>query len=202
MSWRLRASTTKMESDDPSCEVWYICKEMRIPPGGLRKATVTLEADDENSKRASWTNFRFSIRSVFLLTTAVCIGFAIFPFVVAHPRVLGPVLLNSYVLFAGVAFGLSGRADLGRYFGRFFLAMLLSSYLAAVCLSLPSTYYVPSNFDIVFNATLIMVGLWLSCTALLHGHWSTKLVTLFPLFLILASAISVARFAIFHSELF
>lgn len=158
-----------------------------------------MKADNENSESANGSNFRFSIRAIFLLTTSVCIGFAMRPFL---PFVRPGTLVGGYILVSAVAFGLSGRENLGRYLLHFLGALFGSHYLAIICFAPRTCWEVPSNSVLVFNAILTGVSLWLSFIAIRHGHWSTKVITIVPLFLISASATSAILFAIRHPGMF
>lgn len=162
------------------------------------KTTVTVKASNEISESTNQSSFRFSIRAVFLLSTAVCVGFTTFPFLhLVRPG----IFFSGYILVSGLAFGLSGRAGLGCYLLHFLGALFISDYLAIICFAQSPSWEVPTNSRLVFNSILTGTGLWWSFIAIRHGHWSTKLITTVPLFLILASAISAIFFAIRHPEL-
>jgi len=141
---------------------------------------MTLKAGSDKSQSTNGANFRISIRTVFLLSTVFCVGFVIFPFL---PFVRPETLLSSFVLVQVVALVLSAQAKLGRYFVCFLGALLVS-----ICLWPPIACW-PSSSELLFNVILIGAGLCFSCVAVRYGHWSTKLITLIPLFFISAIAL-------------
>lgn len=142
--------------------------------------------EHEPSKRRK---FKFTLSSLFVLTLLVAIFLAVAPFVDLD------VLFLTYCAFIVFALAKSVRANGGVYYFQFACSlMILLSFLPEL------GPYSPSDTQVVVNAGLLGIGMWLSFNAVRHGHWSTKLAAILPLCMLSVFAFYALKFGVLHTD--